>query len=150
MWAILFKIGSFFSSQFVSNVMKAGLQFYHEKNNTERQEFQTATGADVETYKAHVAAVEDANHLRAVTNTWWGAKLIILLVGVPAALHWALIMLDTTFKFGCGHIGCLGIGALPKPYDGYEWLILNSFFIIAPAMPVASALSTFLVMKGKR
>lgn len=41
----------------------------------------------------------------------------------------------------------MGIPALPPPYDTYQWAIVQSFFLVMPAMPLANAVSQWLARK---
>lgn len=113
---------------------------------TKRQEvqldgFRNATGIDLEAYKAALEAKIETSRLRASANSWLGARIITMVAGVPAAMHFGAVMLDSTFRFGWG------IPKVPAPYDQYEWAIVQSFFIVAPAMPIVSATAAWLSRK---
>jgi hypothetical protein len=58
-------------------------------------------------------------------------RVITLFVGLPTALHFTLITLDTIFAsaFLFGH-SVLGVPKLPQPYDQFEWYIIASFFLV--------------------
>ena len=124
-----------------SSLLTPLLGFLTSKETIELDGFKTAAGLDTEAYKAALAAQVQIAELRAAQNGWWGARLIIMLAGGSAALHFAAVMLDSTFRFGWG------VPKVPAPYDGYEWAIVQSFFLLAPAMPLASAVSTWLGRK---
>lgn len=68
----------------------------------------------------------ETNKQKLLQQGWWGAKAIILIAGVPAAVHMGAIFLDSTFTFGWG------IPKIPEPYDSYEERIVLSFFILQP------------------
>ena len=121
-----------------SAVVAPVLGFLTSRATIDLEGFRTAAGLDTEAYKAALAAQGEMARLRAAQNTWWGARLIILVAGGSASLHFAAVMLDSTFRFGWGVPRC------PAPYDGYEWAIVQSFFLLAPAMPLVSAVSTWL------
>jgi hypothetical protein len=57
----------------------------------------------------------------------WVTQTMILLLGMPVALHWAAICADSTFKFGWG------IPAIPGAYGAAEIEIIKSFFITGVA-----------------
>jgi hypothetical protein len=58
-------------------------------------------------------------------------RLITLLVGLPVALHFSLIFVDTILaaKFFYGH-SVIGMPNPPDPYPTYEWYIIASFFLV--------------------
>ena len=103
--------------------------------------FKSAAGLDTDAYKAALAAEVRIAELRAAQNGFWGARAVVVLAGGSAALHFSAVMLDSTFRFGWG------VPKVPPPYDGYEWAIVQSFFLLAPTMPLASAVSAWLHRK---
>ena len=111
-----------------------------KKATTEAEAFKSAGGLDLEAFKAHLQANLDNNRLKLAQNSWWGAKLIILLVGIPAALHWAAIFLDTIIP----PFGSWGIPKLPAPYDTYQWVIVQSFFLVVPVQTGVNAMAQWL------
>lgn len=92
----------------------------------------------LENAKAWLQATVQNNGLKVAANGWWGAKLIILMAGLPMAAHMAAVALDTLIP----PYGSWGIPKLPPPYDAYERDIVLSFFIILPIQPVAGAIAT--------
>ena len=124
-----------------------------KKADVELQGFTTAAGVDHEGYKAYLTAQVETNRMKLVQNSWWGAKLIILVAGIPAAFHFALVMLDSSCpatwewnvvagvaKGGCG----FKFTALPAPYDTYQWAIVQSFFLVMPVQTGVSAVAQWL------
>jgi hypothetical protein len=112
--------------------------------------FKVGTEADTARLKVYLEANAENNRLKAAQNGWWGAKLIILSAGLPAALHMGAIFLDTIpFPYLASEgwrlfiathvVGSWRIPALPQPYDGYQWAIVQSFFLVLPAMPLVGA-----------
>ena len=84
--------------------------------------------------KAFVSMATSEVQIDALKTQVYGSftyRLITLLVGVPVALHFSLIFIDTIFasKFMYGHT-VLGVPNAPDPYPSYEWLIIASFFLI--------------------
>ena len=132
MWSLLFSL--------IPGLFSSVTNYLSKRSDNELRGFETGTGADTERYGAWLRANSEANALKAATNGWWGAKLIILMAGIPAAGHMALIFLDTMIP----PFGNWGTPRLPPPYDGYEKDIVLSFFIITPAMPVVSAAALWL------
>jgi hypothetical protein len=112
-----------------------------ERETVKLDGFRTASGVDLEAYKAALEAQIETNRIRASANSWIGARLIIMVAGLPAAMHFAAVMLDSTFQFGWG------IPKAPAPYNEYEWAVVQSFFIVAPAMPLVSATAAWLGRK---
>lgn len=94
------------------------------------------TGAQVA--GAILQAEIEANKAKAASHVWWGAKLIVVMAGFPAAAHMGAVFLDSMFQFSWS------VTRLPAPYDGYQRDIVLSFFILAPTMKVADALSVWL------
>ncbi len=119
------------------------LEWQVAKSNNELQGFTTATGVDLAAYQAYLAAQVETNRMKVAANGWWGAKVIILMAGIPASLHFAAVFLDTVVP----PFGSWGIPKIPPPYDGYQWAIVQSFFIVMPAMPIVSAVAQWLGRK---
>lgn len=105
--------------------------------------FKTATGVDLAAFQAWLTASVEVNRMKLAQNAWWGAKLIILTAGFPAALHFGAVMLDS-IPFPFHKVGSWGIPKLPSPYDGYQWSIVQSFFLVMPAMTLINAVSQWL------
>jgi hypothetical protein len=122
----------------VSGIVQPVFNYLGKREEVKLDGFRTATGIDLEAYKAALDAQIETSRIRAAANTWVGARIIIMIAGLPAAMHFAAVMLDSTFQFGWG------IPKVPAPYDGYEWAIVQSFFIVAPAMPLVSATAAWL------
>lgn len=151
MWTLIFG-----ALKFVPGLAEKFLDWQVKRANVDLQGFTVGANVDLAAYQAYVAAQVETNRMKLAQNQWWGAKVIILLAGVPAATHFALVMIDSmcpatwhynlvagVAKGGCGY----GITALPAPYATYEWLIVQSFFIVAPVMTVSSAVSQWLGRK---
>lgn len=138
----------------IPGLAKAFLDWQVKKANVELDGFKTGASVDREAFRDYLNAQIENNRLKLAQNAWWGAKVIILLAGVPAALHFALVMLDSSCpatwgwnpakgKGGCG----FGFTALPAPYDTYQWAIVQSFFLVMPVQTLASATSQWLNRK---
>lgn len=97
------------------------------------------TDADLELQKAYLTATVENNKAKASTM-WWGAALIVLIAGVPAASHMAAVFLDSTIP----PYGSWAIPPLPPPYDAYERDIVLSFFLVLPALPIAKGIASWL------
>jgi hypothetical protein len=130
-------IGSIVQS-IVQGVVGPLFGYLGKRQEVQLDGFRTATGVDLDAYKAALEAQIETNRIRASANSWIGARIITMVAGVPAAMHFGAVMLDSTFQFGWG------IPKVPTPYDQYEWAIVQSFFIVAPAMPLVSATAAWL------
>jgi hypothetical protein len=148
MIALVLKALSFLPG-FTSSVV----DYMKAKADVELKGFTTGTDADTARYKAWTEAQTEANRMKVVANGWWGAKLIILTAGWPASVHFAAVMLDSLpfwiplFMDKAHVVGSWGVPKLPTPYDGYQWAIVQSFFIVTPIMPLASAAGQWLARK---
>jgi hypothetical protein len=58
--------------------------------------------------------------------SWWPFRLILLVLMLTPAAHFAAIMLDSTFPFHWG------IAKVPPPYDGYEREFILFFIVAKP------------------
>lgn len=133
-------LGSLFAGG-IGAILKPVFGFFTSKAMFSMEEFTALTEAQQGEYIAYARAVQSVNASKVAMNSWWGAHLMIYLFGLPAALHWGAVFLDSTFKFGWG------IPALPGAYAGAEMQIALSFFILAPALPIVGALTGLLGRK---
>lgn len=124
-----------------SGVLTPLFGYLGKKQDVELDGFKTAAGVDLGAYKAALDAHVEVMRIRASANSWIGARIMVLVFGIPAAIHWAAVFLDSTFRFGWA------VPALPGYYAGAEQQIALSFFIVAPAMPLVSATSAWLSRK---
>jgi hypothetical protein len=119
------------------------LDWQVKKANVELDGFKTGAEVDLAAFQAHLAAQVEINRMKVAQNAWWGAKLIILIAGIPASLHFGAVFLDTIIP----PFGSWGIPRLPAPYDVYQWAIVQSFFLVMPVQTLASAVSQWLGRK---
>jgi len=127
-----------------------------KRSDADLQGFTTAAGVDHQGYKAYLEAQVETNRMKMAQNSWWGAKLIILMAGVPASMHFAAVMLDSLpfpivalgsyyMPYIATHaVGSWGIPKLPSPYDTYQWAIVQSFFLVMPVQTGVSAVAQWL------
>lgn len=98
------------------------------------------------------ATVEN-NRLKALQNGWWGAQAIILISGLPCAIHFASVVLDSTpfwipfFMDQAHRVGSWKVPPLPAPYDAYERDIVMSFFVVMPVMSMVGGFVTWLTRR---
>lgn len=119
------------------------LGHFEKKQDRELDAFKTGATVDREAFRDWLAANTENNRTRLAAMGWWGAKVIIMIAGVPAALHMAAVFLDSLPFYGHA-VGAWGIPKPPPPYDGYQRDIVLSFFIVMPAMPIVGALAQWL------
>lgn len=127
----------------IPGLAQLGAAYFSRKADRELEGFKIGAESDRQTFRDYVAGTVENNRTKVAANGWWGARIIILTAGIPAALHMAAVFLDTLIP----PFGSWGIPALPTPYDGYERDIVLSFFIVMPIMPVAGAVATWLGRK---
>jgi hypothetical protein len=124
-----------------SSIIAPILGYFTSEDTIDLKAFQTGAAVDLGAYQAALNATVQVEQLRASQNMWWGARLIYLMAGLSACLHFSAVMLDSTFQFGWH------VPKAPAPYDGYEWAVVQSFFLLTPAMPIASAVTAWLHRK---
>jgi hypothetical protein len=124
------------------------LDWQVKRANVELEGFKTGATVDMEAFKSYLGAQVENNRLKLAQNAWWGAKVIILCAGLPASIHFGAVMLDSMPLPGHA-VGSWGIAALPKPYDTYQWAIVQSFFLVMPVQTLASAAAQWL-NRGRR
>jgi hypothetical protein len=124
-----------------------------KKSDAELDGFKHAATVDRTMFADHLQAQIETNRLKLAQQSWWGAKLIILTAGLPCAFHLAAVVLDSTpfwipLLMSAPHpVGAWRIEKLPPPYDGYQWAIVQSFFLVMPAMPLVNAVSLWLARR---
>ncbi len=131
----------------------AVLGHFEKKADRELDAFKTGAEIDRQGFRDWLSANVENNRTKLAAMGWWGAKVIILIAGIPASLNMAAIFLDSLpfwiplFMKEAHAIGSWGVPKPPAPYDGYQRDIVLSFFIVMPAMPVVGALAQWLGRK---
>jgi hypothetical protein len=115
--------------------------FLGKKQDTTLDGFKTASGFDLDAYKAYLASEAQANVLRTQSNQWLGARIIAFAAGELTVLYFGSIVFDSIFHTGWA------IAKLPAPWDTYAWTILQSFIIVSPIAPIATATAAWLNRK---
>jgi hypothetical protein len=119
-----------FSPTTLLALAQSAVDLWAKKTDTDLEKFKTAAGSG----EALAAAVLQANlqagaqRIAYATSllSWWPFRLILLVLMLPPALHFAAIMLDSTFAFRWG------IPKVPPPYDGYEREFILFFIVAKP------------------
>ena len=130
----------------LNSILAPVLGYFTTARNDDLAGFEEGAKQDAATYQAYLAATIQMAQIKASQNTWFGARLIILLTAGSASLHFTAIMLDSLPIFGHA-VGSWSVPKLPPPYDGYEWTLLQSFFLTTPIAPALSAVATWLHRK---
>ena len=87
-------------------------------NETER----LIADAAIKDIERQMADRQTAKEIRLQTSGFWEMRLLTAVIAGCAALHFALVTLDTCFAFSWS------VAAYPKPFDEWEGAILLSFF----------------------
>lgn len=127
-------LGGVFS--FLSGIAPAISSYFTNAQDVSAQEFAASTSAEQAEYIAYTQALAALNAAKVQNNATGPAHLMIYLFGLPAALHWAAVFITATFP----QMG-IAIYALHGDYAIAEKDIAESFFILAPALPLVGALS---------
>lgn len=128
----------------VSGVLTPWLNYKSKTADVDLQGFRAGVGTDADTYKAWLAYRAQAESQRAAETSWWGPKLCLMIVALPACLHVALVFVDSSCTFWTGHYGVMGIPPLPGIYASFEERIFDLVVGASVAGPVASAASAWL------
>ncbi len=98
----------------------------------EEKGFEAATASDAQVMQAALKSDIELNALKAQAFGQPINRLIMSIAGIPPALHFGLVFIDTVLasKFLLGSPGPLGVPKLPSPYDTFEWSIVSSFFLV--------------------
>ncbi|WP_131193735.1 hypothetical protein [Lichenihabitans psoromatis] len=140
MWGLITSLLSTVASGIVGPIANVLIK----KQDTTLEGFKAAGGYDLEAFKAATAHEEAMARLKIEANAWWGPRLLYMIVGVTAALHTAAIFIDSTFTFGTGHYGNLGIAKLPEVYAGYEQWVVASLFVVSTVGQIPNAVAAWL------
>jgi hypothetical protein len=117
-----------------------------KKADVELAGFRAAADADTAQRRDYLEASIETNRLKAAASAWWGAKLIILAAGLPAALQMAAVFLDS-MPFPATRSAPGACPKPPAPYDAYQKDIVLSFFIVAPVMQLSSSAAAWLTRR---
>jgi hypothetical protein len=107
--------------------------------------FEAAAGADATVMQAALATDVQLSALKVQVYGQPINRLIMLIAGVPPALHFGLIFIDTILasKLFMG-APFFGVAKLPAPYDTFEWAIVSSFFLVHAVTLGTSNVSSWL------
>ncbi len=140
----MFTLISSLASGLLSGVVTPFFTWLNKRQDAQLAGFQTAAGIDGAAYATFLNYQIAMGQQKAAANSWWGARVLYLLVGGSAAAHTAAVFLDSTVKLGCSHYGCLGVPPLPTIYAEYERVVVTSLFVVSTIGPPASAAAAWL------
>jgi hypothetical protein len=134
---MLAAIGAILSS-IVNGIVGPLFGYLGKKQDVTLEGFKSASAEDLAAYQAYLAALNQANAVKVAqqSNPWFAA--ITFLAGGFSVAYFGSIVLDSMFHLGWR------IDKLPAPWDSYVWIVLQSFVVITPAMPLISATSAWL------
>lgn len=128
----------------VKSLSDAAFQWFAKSQDTTLDGFKAAAALDERGYEAWLNYQSAQAALAATARSWWGPKLLLMVVAVPACLHVALVFLDSTFRLGCPHYGCLAIPDVPPRWVATENMVLSFLFGVSVAGPLASSVTAWL------
>ena len=146
----MFALVSSMFSGLMSGLVGPLFTWLNKKQDTQLAGFQTAAGIDQAAYATFMQYQIAIGAQKAAANSWWGARMLYLIVGGSAALHTSAVFLDSvpfwTF-WGVHVVGSWGVPALPPVYADYERVIVYSLFVVSTLGPPASAVTAWLHRK---
>lgn len=135
-------LGSILSSV-INGILAPLFTYLGKKQDITLEGFKAASADDRAVYKDYLVALNEVNKIKASqqqTSPWFA--LITFTAGAFSVAYFGSIVIDSMFHLGWE------IAKLPSPWDSYVWVVLQSFVVITPAMPLISATSAWL--RGKR
>jgi hypothetical protein len=139
-------VGSGIVSAFGNAILTPVLNHLGKKSDNELEGFKSGNAADIAQSKALLEAHLENNRMKAAQNAWWGARMIVLTAGWPAALQMAAVFLDS-MPFYSHAVGQWGIPKPPAPYDVYQQTIVLSFFLVVPVATITNAAAAWLTRR---
>lgn len=134
-------------SSLISGVLSPLFGWLNKKQDVTLDGFKTAGQIDVQAYQAALAHDLEINRLKLQASSWWGARLLYMIVGLCACLHTAAVFLDSTFTWGTGSYGNLAVPKLPPDYFAFEQMIIGSLFVVSTVGQLPSAVAAWLHRK---
>ena len=146
----MFALVSSMFSGLMSGLVGPLFTWLNKKQDTQLAGFQTAAGIDQAAYATFMQYQIAIGAQKAAANSWWGARVLYLIVGGTAAAHTAAVFLDSVpfwTSWGVHVVGSWGVPALPPIYADYERVIVYSLFVVSTLGPPASAVTAWLHRK---
>ena len=140
MWTAVFAL----VQSVVTGLVGPVFTYLGKKQDTQLDGFKSAAGIDQVAYQSFLTYQIQITAAKAAAKSWWGARLLYMVVGLAAVLHASAVFLDTTFTFGTGHYGSLAIPKLPDAYFEFEKTIVYSLFVVSTIAAPISAVTSWL------
>ncbi len=134
----------------ISPFVKTWSDYKRQQLVANERGFEAAAASDAQVMQAAIKSDVELGALKAQAFGQPINRLIMFIAGVPPALHFGLVFIDTILasKLLCGAPGPLGVPKLPTPYDTFEWAIVSSFFLVHAVTVGTSNVSSWLGRKG--
>lgn len=131
MLASVFSLMNALLGGLIDPLVNAWVAYKKDKLTVEEAGFEAAAKSDATVMQAALASQARNNALKIQVYGHFINRAVMWVAGFPAALHFGLVFIDTMLaaKVLCG-AAVLGVPKLPAPYDGYEWAIVTSFFLV--------------------
>lgn len=137
----MFALISSLASGLMSGVISPLFTWLNKKQDTELEGFQAGVGADAATYGAYLQAYVQVQQLKAAQNSAPIARAIGGAAGALSVFYYGAIVLDSVFHLGWQ------IAKMPGQWDSDAWIIMQSFIVVAPVLPVTTAVASWLHRK---
>lgn len=111
----------------------------------EEKGFEAGAVADATVMAAALSADVQLNALKIQVYGQPINRLIMFIAGVPPAVHFGMVFLDTILASKIFYNApFFGVAKLPAPYDTFEWAIVSSFFLVHAVSIGTSNVSAWL------
>ena len=128
-------------SGLASGIVGPIFTYLGKKEDVTLDGFKSAAGLDTAAYQAALEHDVAIQQLKLQANSWWGPRVLYMIVGLAAVVHAASVFVDSTFRMGCDHYGCMGIPKLPPDYFAFEQMVIGSLFVVSLVEKPINALS---------
>jgi len=131
----------------ISGVLSPLTTYLTRRQDVDLAKFQSLNETERAEYSAYLEALIQSNNVKASANSWLGARIMVYVFGLPAAIHWGAVFIVSTIPPQWGFD--ITIPALPSAYAGAEQTIALSFFILAPTLPLVSAARAWIYPRSR-
>jgi len=118
------------------DILPKVLEFYNKKADTLVANNNTTAAVATTMIQADMAVTQAKKE--SLDHKDWITTIMIALLGLPVALHWSAIALDSTFRFGWG------VPAMPGVYGDTEIEIVRSFFYVGVAAATVTKVASII------
>lgn len=132
MLAIILGVFKFLGMDILPKVLDA----YNKKADTLVENNKTTAGVVQSMIAADIAVTQAKKD--SLDHKDWVTQAMVILLGLPVALHWAAVCLDSTFRFGWA------IPAVPGVYGEAEIEIIKSFFYVGVAAATVTKVASII------